>query len=298
MVLQDQCNDLVAGVKLVADLQILPSEDTAAPKGALTTTALVITLLVPDMTVSGILRQRQRCKRPKQLHGVFFHLGQGVEKKPACNFLFRLSLQTNSWQVTSLPVYYSVHAGLHWSRCRLGSSPPQKLSIPESPLDVLVLHITATQAMLHSYCPFNTGCRSRRCLGSKQISDAQPRHSADMPSRRTLPRPSRTGVGLSSFFLTSSPQQLRIVAMQAQPPRLQGETEHGMDSWHVWALKKDLLFYSKHPVIRVPLAEGQPAIARPAQAQGTEINMEHACRDSWTNLMKQAHQKVRTVHQV
>lgn len=83
--------------------------------------------------------------------------------------------------------------------------------------------------------------------------------------------------------------------MQEQPPPLEGETEHGMDGWHVWGPEENLLFYSKHPIVRVPLAAGHQPPASGLQSQDREVNVETASHRYWTPLMISAHDQVRTL---
>lgn len=80
--------------------------------------------------------------------------------------------------------------------------------------------------------------------------------------------------------------------MQAHSYHSVPQTEHGMDGWYVWGPKTNLLFYSKHPVFRIPADRGQQQAPGGHQQQEIEINIAHAGRDSWTDLMQHAHAEV------
>lgn len=115
--------------------------------------------------------------------------------------------------------------------------------------------------------------------------------SADFPSRRTLPRPA---LSLPFFFLLLTHPHTCVYSqtMQAHPPPLEPQTEHGLDGWHVWGPRKNLLFYSKHPVVKVPTNANGHRANEGSEAQHREINIENISQDSWTDLMKRAHQEV------
>lgn len=80
--------------------------------------------------------------------------------------------------------------------------------------------------------------------------------------------------------------------MQAHQHHSVPQTEPGLDGWHVWGPKENLLFYSKHPVVKVPINAGGHNAREGLEAQDEDINIEDISQDSWTDLMKSAHQEV------
>ncbi|KWU42952.1 hypothetical protein RHOSPDRAFT_26605 [Rhodotorula sp. JG-1b] len=75
-------------------------------------------------------------------------------------------------------------------------------------------------------------------------------------------------------------------------PEPEPPTEHGLDGWHVWAPGENLLFYSKHPVVKVPINAGGQNAREGLEVQDEEINIENISQYSWTDLMKSAHQEL------
>lgn len=80
--------------------------------------------------------------------------------------------------------------------------------------------------------------------------------------------------------------------MQAHPHHFDPQTEHGLDGWHVWGPQENLLFYSKDPVVKVPTSTGGHNTNTGSDAQDEEINIKNVSHNSWTDLMKSAHQEV------